>query len=552
MKRYIGHLIKSAEDRVAHFLAVQVNRPGSMMDGGMMEDDVIDVKPTVYVLANAVALYLNPESRYYRDEELMRAMDRAIDFVGRNQREDGTVDYTCCNFHSAPDTSFSFKRLIAAYRLMVKFSDRADTSLLQEKYLAVMKRAAVGIRDGGFHTPNHRWGISAALLQAANLFADDRDFAESLRSRAAQYLNEGIDGNEDGEYAERSTGNYNAVVNNAMMALYQETEDPAYLGYVERNLCMMQNYIEPDDTIFTQNSTRQDQGKIMYADKYFYQYLYMAECPFISEERRAEFDAAAHKIIRDNMERGDEAPDCLHIVMRHDEMMNHVFTHYGFKKTYRKYFEEAGVFRVKKENYAYTVMRGSSAFLYFHVKGLEVYVKIGESYCEIRNFVPQQLTVSENGCEMSAVANGWYYLPWKEKPDTSDWWKMDHTKRERLISSELHTFVSVKELEDGLELHIKTEGLDRLPLRLEVCIPAMTVVSNDHFCLAAQPGQSMILRDDKVEFALNDRIIEFGDGFGEHEFKGHYSGEEINADGYTVYCNACTPVEKTVTLRVKR
>ncbi len=83
----------------------------------------------------------------------------------------------------------------------------------------------------------------------------------------------------------RSTGNYNAVVNNAMMAMYQETGDEAFLGYVERNLSMMLTYMDPDDTIFTQNSTRQDQGKLEYADKYFYQYLYMC-----SREKNPAFD----------------------------------------------------------------------------------------------------------------------------------------------------------------------------------------------------------------------------------------------------------------------
>lgn len=134
-------------------------------------------------------------------------------------------------------------------------------------------RALFGIRDGGFHTPNHRWTIAAALMQGANLFREEEDFAESLRARAAQYLAEGIDGDEDGEYAERSSGNYNAVVNNSMLALWQETGDDAYLGYVRRNLQMMLTYIDPDGLVFTQNSTRQDLGRRDRPDRYFYQYL---------------------------------------------------------------------------------------------------------------------------------------------------------------------------------------------------------------------------------------------------------------------------------------
>lgn len=160
---------------------------------------------------------------------------------------------------------------------------------------------------------------------------------------------------EDGEYAERSTGNYNAVVNNAMMALYEETGDSRFLDFVERNLQMMLHYIDPDDTIFTQNSTRQDKGKQDYADKYFYQYLYLC-----SRQENPVLDGAAHKIIRDNMERGDLAPDCLYIVMNHEGMMQHRFVKCGFLEEYRKYFRNSGVLRVKKKAYTYTILNGKA------------------------------------------------------------------------------------------------------------------------------------------------------------------------------------------------
>ena len=38
----------------------------------------------------------------------------------------------------------------------------------------------------------------------------------------------------------------------------------------------------------------------------------------------------------------------------------------------------------------------------------------------------------------------------------------------------------------------------------------------------------------------------------EHHFKGHYSGEEVNADGYTIYCNTYTPTKRVYTLKVKQ
>ena len=557
MKRYIDYLIRSEEHRVDEMLFLQIKDKNDLCYG-LMRGDVIEAKPTIYMMTTALALYLNSRSRYYKSEKLMEALQLAADGVARVQRKSGYIDYPCCNFFSAPDTSFCYKRLNDGYRLMKKYQDVADTTILQKKYLAIMRMAAEAIRDGGFHTPNHRWGICAALMQAAKLFADDTEFAKSLMDRTVLYLQEGIDGNSEGEYAERSTGNYNAVVNNAMMAMYQCSKDVKYLGYVERNLNMMMYYIEPNDMVFTQNSTRQDQGKEIFMDKYLYQYLYLLAYDgtdgFIklTPEEHARFDGAAHQIIKGCAETGRQAPNCLHLLMIYDKTLDYTFENCGFLKTYHKLFKEAGVLRVKKENYSYTVMKNRSAFLYFNVNGLEAFLKIGESYCEIRNFVPDEMDVQEGKTVLSHTARGWYYLPWKEKQNTSDWWQMDHKKRDLMITSDLHTQVVITELADGLEISVDTDGLERLPLRMELCVPSQTTLENDHFCMETVAGKSMVLSDDYVTMTKGLTSIEFGPGACEHHFKGHYSGEEVNADGYTIYCNTYTPTKRVYTLKVKQ
>lgn len=557
MKRYIDYLIRSEEHRVDEMLFLQIKDKNDLCYG-LMRGDVIEAKPTIYMMATALALYFNSRSRYYKSEKLMEALQLAADGVARVQRKSGYIDYPCCNFFSAPDTSFCYKRLNDGYRLMKKYQDVADTTILQKKYLAIMRMAAEAIRDGGFHTPNHRWGICAALMQAAKLFADDTEFAKSLMDRTVLYLQEGIDGNSEGEYAERSTGNYNAVVNNAMMAMYQCSKDVKYLGYVERNLNMMMYYIEPNDMVFTQNSTRQDQGKEIFMDKYLYQYLYLLAYDgtdgFIklTPEEHARFDGAAHQIIKGCAETGRQAPNCLHLLMIYDKTLDYTFENCGFLKTYHKLFKEAGVLRVKKENYSYTVMKNRSAFLYFNVNGLEAFLKIGESYCEIRNFVPDEMDVQEGKTVLSHTARGWYYLPWKEKQNTSDWWQMDNKKRDLMITSDLHTQVVITELADGLEISVDTDGLERLPLRMELCVPSQTTLENDHFCMETVAGKSMVLSDDYVTMTKGLTSIEFGPGACEHHFKGHYSGEEVNADGYTIYCNTYTPTKRVYTLKVKQ
>lgn len=589
MNRYLEFLLNGAEKRTEDFLRRQVMDPDDVMYGGLRQDE-IETKPTIYALTAADSCLIYEGSRFYHSEMLLKRISLALDFIGRMQRGNGSFDYGCCNFISAPDTSFCFKRLIAGYRILVRY-DSADVPMLhelREKYLAIMHRALEAIRDGGFHTPNHRWGITAALLQGANLFREEVDFARSLRDRAGLYLAEGIDGDADGEYAERSTGNYNAVVNNSMIAMYEETGDESFLGYVRRNLHMMLYYIDPDDTIFTENSTRQDQGARMYADKYFYQYLYIAahdmealmthsgditqsENLMISEtddkngfasgsiydgsiswDEINESDAAAHKIIKDCMQRGNLAPDCFHIILNHPEMLGYNFRNYGYPETYRRFFKDAGVLRVKTRKFSYTVVNGKSTFLYFKKGSFLTELKIGEAYADIRNFIPSDMEVRSDGFTLSGIAKGWYYLPWREKPETSDWWKMDHGKREKIYPSEIRTSIVVKEDEDGLIMTLRTEGLDRLPMRVELNIPAGTIVENDAFYLNASAGQGMILRRDKIRLSSPEgETLTFGPGFGEHEFKGHYSGEEINKTGYVIYCNAYTPFEKTFSLMVE-
>lgn len=547
MNRYEMHLIKGAEIRTEEFLKKQEKNASALQYGGI-RGEVWDVKPTIYAMATAVAVYLNEKSRFYQSKELLSALELAVQFVKRTQRPNGYFDYVTCNFFSAPDTSFCFKRLIAAYRLMVKYDpQRETTGFLQKEYLSMMHHALEGIRDGGFHTPNHRWAICAALMQGANLFAEEQEFAHSLKCRAQQYLAEGIDGDEYGDYAERSTGNYNAVVNNAMLALYQETGDEEFLNFAIRNLGMMLTYFDEDDTIFNQNSTRQDKGRLDRPDKYFYQYLYVC-----SLKDDPEFAAAAHRIIQKNIERGDLAPDCLHIIMRHDAMQNFVFTKAGFPEAYRKYYPYAGVMRVKNRDYLYTGLRDKSNFLFWKSGSIALSLRIGIAYCDTRSFLAKEFMQTENGCIMKGHAEGWYYEPFENPPETSDWWSMDHTKRSKVITSELDVTVQVTELEDGLRVSVDTEGLDRLPLRLEVAVPSHTMLNHVAFVQEAQPGQTIILRDGMLEVESGTDIVEIGPGFGEHSFKGHYSGEEKNTVGTTICCNAYTPVHREFSIRKVR
>ena len=61
MKRYMAHILISAEKITEHFLKVQVHDEGTLADGGM-EGLVVDVKPTVFALRTAMSVFISAES----------------------------------------------------------------------------------------------------------------------------------------------------------------------------------------------------------------------------------------------------------------------------------------------------------------------------------------------------------------------------------------------------------------------------------------------------------------------------------------------------------
>ena len=226
------------------------------------------------------------------------------------------------------------------------------------------------------------------------------------------------------------------------------------------------------------------------------------------------------------------------------------FREYGYLENYRKFYKESGVVRVRQGNFGYSVLREKDEFLYLKWKSTLIYVRIGESIGYNRDFQAADMKVmmEEKEYELSSTVENRYYLPWKEAPDTSDWWKMDHTEREVLVKGAVRLWVGVTEVEGGAELSLKAEGISRVPIRLQLCVPSGAVLESKSFCMDTYPGASMILRDGDVALLHEGQRIKIGPGFGLHAFKGHYSGEKVNSQGYTIYLNEYVPFERKVRL----
>jgi len=262
----------------------QVNDPQSRHDGGIPGDFGGLPSPshvgTAGSIASMVCSLLNPDSRFYEDAVLSESLERAMAYMVKKQHDDGTISLGTTNFHSPPDTAFVVNGFVEICRLL-SGSESPHAARLQAPVMKFLERSVPALLEGGCHTPNHRWVMTAALAGLYRLFGD-----EALVGRADEWLSEGIDCTEDGEWTERSNGIYNTVSDIMFYYAAKRLNRPELLEYARRNLRMMVYFIHPDGTAVTEYSDRQDYGGKHTMAEYFTVSRLLA-----AEDREAAFTA---------------------------------------------------------------------------------------------------------------------------------------------------------------------------------------------------------------------------------------------------------------------
>ncbi len=551
MKKHYDKILSDNDNWVTQVINFQVTDPSSQFYGGFRDrDGLVEPKYAIFQVTNMTACFFNSQSRFYGSKEIYHIISIALDYISRGQRENGFFDLINCNFYSGADTAFCLDGLIPAYLYLKRLLETDAESPVGKDSLLPLKQSMESILikggkamlGGGFHTPNHRWAIASVLKMLYFLTSE-----ESFHKGADKFLVEGCDCNEDGEYAERSAGGYNLVNNNAMIMLAIASGDDSYYEPVKRNLSMMLTYMEPDGSIFTNNSTRQDRGVKVYPTGYYLEYLYMG-MTFGNKT----FLNAACSIMNLAEEKQIRTDGFLIYFMLMPKLIDFEYDNCGLLTDYCRHYKDSGIVRMRRNNYSASILNGSPAFLFFQHGDFCVSLKIGAGFCEHRNFVAQSLTElpGNQGFVLKEKMTGWYYLPFKEPQDTTDWWKMDHTKRDKLLGPDMIFDIVITEAENGIDVKISTDGIDRAPLRVELAFDAGCRIESDHFIAEGLSEGGMLAKDGIVTATKGNYAITAGPGFGNHNFvAGKFGSQTRSNDCFTVYFTDFTCFEHTISLR---
>ncbi|HPF87250.1 MAG TPA: hypothetical protein PK537_04250 [Candidatus Limiplasma sp.] len=544
---HLSAMVEQLNTEVDYLVRSQVTQPASEDFGGfLLSSDHVEPRLSGFGFSRLALAYVCRESRHYLSDTVKEALKADFVYMNSHQRPDGCFDLSGCNFASPPDTAFMINAVLNAWWVMEK---RAvpEAAWLNEPTYRLINSAATGIAAGGFHTPNHRWAIASCLLSCAKITG-----RKELTERAEQYLFEGLDINEYGEFAERSSGNYNQVNDDQMIRLYMATGDTKYLEAAKANLEMMYAYIDPDDSVFTNNSTRQDNGRKVYMDTYYILYLmvgYLLKDPSLG--------AMAEWIWNSSVQKGHVPGGVEWLLLNAD--MDGYAADTPFDKPFesiRRTFPDSKIVRVRRGQFSYTLLEDKPNFLYFQNGSFSMYMVIYENLCDRRNFLASSLKQTADGYRMKAHAESWYYLPfYPQDPGTSDWWAMDNPHNRRKTQGvPLDTAVEITDRDDGIDVRIHTEGIDRLPLRVEIGFLPGCQVRGDDFLLEGKAGQSITMRGGDVEVKNHHgEIITLSPTFGRHNVQSRSGGAYPQSpDHFTLYMTDYTPVDRTFHIGAKQ
>ena len=542
-----GTILRLTDDAVPHIMDAQKKDPNCRDYEGQISPGKGFAEPSqsAYAAAVLISAYLCDKSRWHGNEGLLDAAISSLKFLNRMCHEDGTLDLVETNFFDATVNGFAVQVLAYTYRLLeqnAKTEKELEAECLVRSFI---EKSASAMLTGGFHTPNHRWVVASALSLCWKILD-----SEECLEMAQIYLSEGIDCNDEGDYTERSVGIYDAVNNGSLAIIAQELNKPELYEFIDRNLEKNWYYTEPDLTALTLASRRQDYGNEAQMVHHFYSY-YLAAARTVNKN----FMWMAARLLRqmENLQAHIGQPHDIAASINHQNLLTRFMLDTPHQLPceepmpikYDKFFNTAGVARVRQGNWTCSLLKDNSTFMKLQNGNLKVYFKLACTFFQFGRLLAQEITPIENGYRMICEQEWGYVRPIKNLNEP-DWHKIDRNIRDKANMQKHKWQVEIIIKENGLSLYIHTDGTPRIPIKLECILPPGGLAKTAGSSFEAQPGGWMIAGE-AVTYYLGGEAIRFSGCFNKHDYTNNMRNSDPSPPGrFTIYCTGFTLINKLI------
>ncbi len=482
--------------------------------------------------------YYTQGSPIYRNQEYLELACESIESAQRFIHEDGSMDMKTTNFHDPAFVAFTVRDSLGPMAAILDLHSKHTPTeeRLSALCLSTLKKLSNALKHLGFHTANHRWLISSALAFVYRYLHDD-EALETLN----RFLSEGIDCDEFGEYTERSAGTYNMVCDEAFFNMGEVLGDQSFFDMPYRNLKLMHSFFEPDGTVFTDNSLRQDHGKRHISDEYYHFYLGMAIV-----RRDGEFAYYADRMLKNILAEEVKNENFGGITMR---LMNWALMHPEWeaiqaevepvKPTRERsiFLEKSGLVRLYHENTTLSIIKSHREnFLKFQFGDTFFYLRCASSFFgqPHSQFRAAELVKDGESYVLSSEEHAGYRSQFDEPPETSDYHLMDHSKRHMINVQTLKTEIRITPKGRGFSLDLLTSGTPQVPNKLDILLPAKGRFESDSLFTDAKEGLDLLLMSDCSVFYTYKTRLKISCPKSRHYYFKDMRGSEPVPDNYFV------------------
>ena len=508
----LENILKSIEPALAALL------PRQLANGEVIEptSGVADPLGSMRMFISWLGLAVIADAKYSGQVTLPEPAGRLIERATaatealiRLQRPSGCIDLIGRDYDTGPSAAFAVQAMATVLELGrdARPADPAWRGLLSaiERFI---RKAVAGIIERGFHTPNHRWVVASALAQAGRAMPD-----LVVKPTIDAYLAEGIDINAEGAWTERSAGIYDAISNVAMLLLAEQYEAPGALDAVRANLAMNLSMLNPDGSVETGLSHRQDYGTRSYPIELGATYYWLHQL-----QPTPDFATAASLL----WGRGDPTRRFWHVYVALRHAHRHA-TPSGKINDASRYFPATGFWSIHRGQLAAGVFQSTSRIMGLQFGDAELSaLKIFNAYMGTGKFVGDEMTVTGDTATLKCHgASPQFGLPGSWKPlgrrldvDNAGFWSKAVLSQRELVPMDKWTGeLTIESVADGFDCRVVMHTpYDRVLGQITFDFPPGGVWETDDCATDTRAGQILFLKKGYGTMRYGNDVIRIGPG----------------------------------------